>query len=301
MLRQLNLLPLLVIPIATVSFVVSHDIVNLSWLEFGEREVPPPITETFEMASSHTGKSYSIYVQLPGDYNATTSRYPVIYVVAPSPFPNGYNEVLIPLLKRSKIPDLIVVSVSPAREGRGRGGPFSGRGAGRSARWADDLSLGIQDYVNAESAGGKASVFVAFLGEELFQRIDEQYRTIPGDRCLAGHSMGGLFAIETALTHGTLFSKYLALAPAAQWANYSVARLANEKMRMGYDPDIRLFIAAAENDTSTYVIGFERLSKTLDMRKRMNFHLRTELMEGYDHNSIVVPAAQDGLVYLYGN
>ncbi len=301
MLRQLNLLPLLVIPIATLYFATSHDIVNLSWLEFGEREVLPPITETFEIVSTNTGKSYEILVQLPGDYKETTAHYPVIYVVAPSPFPEGYKAVLEPLLKRSQIPDPIVVSIGSASLGGGRVAFGGGRGAAAAARWSDDLTLGVQSYINSKSTGGKAAAFVSFFEQELIPKIETQYRVAPGDRCLAGHSVGAVFVIETALTRPDLFSKYLALAPSAQWADYNVVRLANEKMRMEFDPNIRLYIAAAGDDTTTYIIGFDRLKKALDSRERMNFKVQTELLSGRDHDAVVVPGAQQGLLYLYQN
>lgn len=288
MLRQLNLLPLLVIPIATVSFVVSHDIVNFAWLEFGEREVPPPISEAFEIASTNTGKSYAIHVQLPGDYHETTATYPVIYAVAPSPFPEGQARILAPLQKRSRVPDLVVVSISPV-------------GHSRAARWTDDLTLNVHQYLNAEPEGGKASAFVAFFEHELFPKIETQYRVTPGDRCLAGHGVGGLFVVETAFTRPELFAKYLALAPAGQWSNYRAVRMAEEKMRMSFDPNIRMFIAGGSDDTSRYVSAFDGLHKALDTRNRVHFKVRTEMMAGRSHDSVVVPGAQKGLVYLYAD
>lgn len=303
MLRQLNLLPLLVIPIATLYFVTSHDIVNLSWMEFNEREVLPPIAETFDIASTNTGKSYEIVVQLPGDYKQNTATYPVIYVVAPSPFLEGHETILAPLLRRSQIPDLIVVSISLSQgPGGGSARPFGrGRGAAAIASWSDDLTLGVQSYVNSRSVGGKATAFVSFLEQELIPKIETQYRTTPGDRCLAGHGVGAVFTIETALTHPELFSKYMALAPTAQWADYNPVRLANEKMRMEFDPSIRLYIAAGGDDTTTYIIGFDRLKKALDSRERVNFKVQTELLAGRDHDAVIVPGAQQGLLYLYQN
>jgi len=302
MLRQLNLLPLLVIPIATLSFVVSHDIVNLSWLEFGEREVLPPITESFDLVAAGSGRSYEIVVQLPGDYKQTTVTYPVIYVVAPSPFLDDYDAILVPLLKRSQIPDVIVVSVNPAQvQATGLRGGFAGRGGSESNRWADDLTLGVQEFANASPRGGNAAALVAFFERELIPKIEAEYRVTPGDRCIAGRGLGGIFAIETALTRPELFSKYLALAPAAQWGDFHVARLADEKMRIPFDPNVRLYIAAAADDTSTYVIGFHRLRKALDSGTRVNFQVHAELMSGRNHNSVVVPGAQQGLLYLYRN
>lgn len=288
MLRQLNLLPLLVIPITTLSFVVSHDIVNFSWLEFGERTVPPPIAEEFKMTSASTGKSYAIHVQLPGDYHKTTTAYPVIYVVAPSPFPEGHDTILAPLQKRSRLPDLVVVSISPV-------------GRNDAARWTDDLTLNVHQYLNAEPEGGKAEAFVAFFEHELFPKIEAQYRIAPGDRCLAGHSVGGLFVVETAFTRPELFAKYLALAPAAQWSNYKAVRMAEQKMRMDFDPSIRMYIAGAADDTSRFVLAFDGLQKALALRDRVNFDVHAELMNGRSHDSIVVPGAQQGLLYLYAN
>lgn len=302
MLRQLNLIPFLVIPIATITFALSHDIVNIKWLEFGEREVPPAIVETFEIASAHTKKSYVVHVHLPGNYNETDAAYPVIYSVGSTPFPSQYEAILPPLQQRSQLPDIIVVAVEPLRKRQSPQMNFiQSRGTGDATRWADDLTLSVQEYANAPKTGGYAADFIAFFEKELFLKIESQYRVAPGDRCLAGHAVGGVFAIETALTRPELFSKYLALGPVAQWGNFSPVRLANEKIRMGFDPDVRLFVATGALETKAYLAGFDGLRKAFDSGSRKKFQVRMELMSGRVNDSIVVPGTQQGLLYLYRN
>jgi predicted alpha/beta superfamily hydrolase len=302
MLRQLNLLPLLIIPIATGAFAVTHDIVNVAWLEFNEREVPPPIAEEFQMVSTQTGKPYVIHVRLPGDYNETSKTYPVLYVAGSQPFPDNYPAVLDPLLKRSRIPDLITVSVTPVRKQQSLQAAFmQSRGTGDPTRWSDDLTLSVQTSVNVPETGGKAEAFVSFFEHELFPKIEAQYRVAPADRGLAGHGIAGIFVIETALTRPELFTKYLALAPTAQWGNYNPVRLAGEKMRMDFDPNIRLFVATGADDITAYVTGFDRLQTALNKHPREKFQVRMELVGGRNYETIIVPGAQQGMQYLYGN
>lgn len=302
MLRQLNLIPFLVIPFATLSFAVSHDIVNIKWLEVGEREVPPAITETFEIKSAHTKKTYLVHVQLPGNYTETDATYPAVYSVGSAPFPDNYDDILPPLQKRSHLPDVIVIGVQPLRKQQSPQMNFlQSRGTGDAARWADDLTLSVQQYTNSPKSGGHAADFVAFFQNELIPKIEAAYRVIPGDRCLVGNAIGGVFAIETALTHPELFSKYLALGPPAQWGDSGPVRLAHEKMRTNLDPDVRLFIAMGALETKAYLAGFDGLRKAFDSGKREHFQVRMELMSGRTNDSMVVPAAQQGLLYLYRN
>ncbi len=49
--------------------------------------------------------------------------------------------------------------------------------------------------------------------------IDQPYRTIPGDRTIVGHSIGGFFGSYVLFQHPQLFAKYLIVSPSLRYTN----------------------------------------------------------------------------------
>src|SRR6185503_18883049 len=65
---------------------------------------------------------------------------------------------------------------------------------------------------------GGADNFLKFFETELIPEIEKKYRVQPY-RILAGHSLGGLFAIHAMIAKPGLFNSYVAVSPALQWEN----------------------------------------------------------------------------------
>jgi hypothetical protein len=112
--------------------------------------------------------------------------------------------------------DLIVIGIgypsqSYAFESRsymvGRGLDYSPKLTVAPERIKDNLSLFAGDH-------GGAQEFSRFVSEELIPWVDATYRTIPGNRAFAGHSLGGLFGVYV-LTHSPeMFRKNVIGSPA---------------------------------------------------------------------------------------
>lgn len=75
------------------------------------------------------------------------------------------------------------------------------------------------------SGGGEA--FLSFLTDELQKEINTKYRT-SGYNILIGHSLGGLFAINTLLHYSDAFNAYISLDPSLWWDNKKVFNEAKE-------------------------------------------------------------------------
>jgi hypothetical protein len=307
--RKLILVPLLLIPVASVAFLVQQGIIHVTWLDALKKPAKTPLVESFRMDSAQTGKAYDIYLQLPPEYRQSTTPYPVIYSVHTRPNLIEYEAVIDPLLRRSKIPDVIVVSVSPARAASrggsapGPGGrPAFGGGSARareSASWLEDVTRTRQQFGKQEPTGGKAEAFVAFFEKELIPKIESEYRTVPGDRCLTGYDFGAVFVVETGLTHPDLFRRYLALAPLAEFAESATVKLAEERIRSEYDPKARMYLVMGANDYPPHLSSFQKLSDVMRSRQFKNLQFRSEVQPNPDHTSVIVPGARSGLTFLY--
>ena len=95
---------------------------------------------------------------------------------------------------------------------------------------------------------GGAATFLGFLREELIPFIDSTYRTVPGDRAIAGHSLGGLF-IAYVLTHAPeTFQKYSVGSPALWFDDEVWQKWEAEYAAAHRNLPARIYINYAEDD-----------------------------------------------------
>jgi uncharacterized protein len=188
---------------------------------------PQPVTiptaERRTWKSAITGTEYQVDIALPSGYamrNGSTNekRYGVFYILDGNVyFPLATESLNMLRMNRVIADDLIVIGIgypsqqSFAFDSRAymvsRGLDYSPKLTVPAERTKDNLSLFLGEH-------GGAQKFSRFLSEELIPWVDATYRTIPGDRALAGHSLGGLFGVYV-LTHSPeMFRKYVIGSPA---------------------------------------------------------------------------------------
>jgi len=122
------------------------------------------ITTDTVVASAATGASYPISVYVPADYATTTDYLRVIYILDGGA-DNG-----------DRLPNLAKITEQHGLRA---------------------VLIGIGGYarreIDCELAGARD--FYAFITTELIPFIESKYRIDPNARTLAGHSLGGLFAV----------------------------------------------------------------------------------------------------------
>ena len=126
-----------------------------------------------------------IYIYLPGNYEKSTQKYPVVYLLDGKFHFHSVTGVIKNLDYGRPIPDMIVVGIANTNRNR-------------------DLS--------PPAMNGDAENFIKFIKTELIPFIDGKYRTHPY-RILIGHSRAGLFTLHTLLNHHQLFNAYIAISP----------------------------------------------------------------------------------------
>ena len=84
---------------------------------------------------------------------------------------------------------------------------------------------------------GGAGAFRQFIKEELFDYVDSHYRTQEA-RFLSGHSLGGLFAVDTMLSAPEMFHAYFTFSPSLRYDNdlilKKLIKQINESKLSGY-------------------------------------------------------------------
>lgn len=143
-----------------------------------------------------------LLIHVPESYGRGSGSYPVLYLLdGEIHFRHGAGVVEF-LASVRRAPECIVVAVANVERSRDlTTSPPSITPAGASA---------------GERYGG-GDVFLRFLTEELIPWVDLRYRTAPF-RILAGHSLGGLFALHVLTQRSESFQAYIAISPALWWS-----------------------------------------------------------------------------------
>lgn len=233
-------------------------------------EAPP--VERFTLPSKIMGEERAISVRVPASYRTTARRYPVLYLTDGEAH-LGHSAATIEFLAREgRMPEAIAVAVTNTDRTR-------------------DLSP-TKDAARAGESGG-ADRFFDFFEKELIPAIEARYRTAPY-RVFAGHSLGGLFAVQGVLTRPKLFDAWIAVSPALQWDQRYPFRRATEF----FDP---ANVTVPKDLATTLVVtigdegddarkNFDDFQKLIAQRAPKGFDATFLHFADEDHGSVVMPS-----------
>ena len=119
-------------------------------------------TSNMAIASRETGVNYPLSIYTPPGYESSMERYPVVYATDAEYRFNVLSDVLDATHRK-----VILVNIGALSSAR---------------RFVDFTMPGAEPYYR-------------FLTNELIPSIDAQYRTMPGNRILTGHSLSGEFVM----------------------------------------------------------------------------------------------------------
>jgi len=183
---------------------------------------------TFHLYSKNVLDSFSIFVNLPNDYNPKQKeKYPVVYLLDA----NLYFDILAATInKYSEVglaPPVILVGIG-----------YKDFPTMDSLRNRDDTyPTAIPEYQMTVSGG--ADKFLSFINNELIPQIDKEYKTDTSKRVLMGHSLGGYFTVYTILQDllgkSNSFNSYIAASPSIHYNKYyllsQLKEIATQKYR----------------------------------------------------------------------
>ncbi|MDO6459588.1 alpha/beta fold hydrolase [Granulosicoccaceae sp. 1_MG-2023] len=239
------------------------------------------------------GETQRYSVDLPKGYDAQ-KRYPVIYLLDGDSHRTKLLGVIEGLTDglQPAMPSAIVVGLD-------------GRKRMRDYTPTHTLKLpNGQPGSKAYKVTGGGERFLDFIEQELQAVIDADYAT-SGVTILMGHSFGGLLALE-ALRSDRAFNAVVAIDPSL-WFDYPAyqQRLTKESGLSG-GRHSALFIAASDNPftpglglSSLHSELIRGLSDTLQQRASPDFAVRGQFYPGSDHSSVVLPAIEDSLRWLF--
>ena len=268
---------------------------------------PPRVTlensAQHSITSKATRRTYEIMVSLPGDYETSGKKYPVLYAL------DGWHFPLLAFIQRNSIytkrmPPVIVVVIghghppdlNAVREQDFLGPISQPKDAGKEK--ADSLG-GKQGSPTSQSKGisGHAERFLTFLEGELIPFIDGQYRTVPTDRALLGHSYGGGFAIYALAERPTLFQRIVCVSPSFASTRATVFNSLLERLERLPAPVVLDLSVGTEGDLTEETVALALLMDS--MKQIANLRRRLTIYNGENHDSVRLNAFPAGLYWVY--
>jgi len=245
----------------------------------------------FTIRSEILNESRIVLVHVPDTYGweaARENRYPVLYLLDGL----AYFDATIGIAHHlgsynagvQRIPDLIVVAIQNTKRSR------------------DMTPTRIAEGPYSSGSGGAAS-FRGFLESELIPAVDKRFRT-SGERVLVGHSLAGLFVLDTFLEKPNLFDAYIASDPSLWWDDKLLARKLSARRDTPPGTSVRVFIAQANTPDSkpgehdahkAGIAGFRAALENAKSSARRSYRY----FEDETHFSVPLQAIYRGLQLVY--
>lgn len=252
------------------------------------REVSIPSTEQF-LIRSKENRQYKILLGI-SDVPPPPSGFPVIYFLdANAIFGTMFEAVRIQSRRpeRTGIVPALVVGIGYHIEK-----PFS------PERYYDFTLTPPASELYSRREGtdrpeyGGAEQFLQFIDGELKPLIESRFKIDKDRQAIFGHSLGGLFVLQTLFTKPYAFNTYIAGSPSIHW-NKSLLLDAEQKFISSLENDkhhIRLLITVGELEKfhkSGMNANAKELAERLLRLDQNNFHVEFKEFEDEGHVSVL--------------
>ncbi|HKG58712.1 MAG TPA: alpha/beta hydrolase-fold protein [Pyrinomonadaceae bacterium] len=248
--------------------------------------IAQPATGTvkkFSIKSTVLGEDRIILVRTPVGYETNKVSYPVLYMTDGDAHMGHTASTIEFLTQNGRISDLIVVGVTNTDRTRDL----------TPAKSSNKNPAGELQFPTS----GGADNFLKFFETELIPEIEKEYRVQPY-RILAGHSLGGLFAIHAMITKTGLFNSYVAVSPSLQWENDEALKRVENFLKNQKEAKVTLF-ASIGNEPGPIGVDFDKLKDMLAKSNIKGFEWQAERMSDEDHGSVVLRSHYFGLRKVY--
>ena len=235
------------------------------------------------LKSTVLNEERTVLIRTPVGYETSNVRYPVLYMTDGDAHMGHTASTIDFLMRNGRISDLIVVGVTNTDRTR-------------DLTPAKSTAKNAAGELQFPTSGGSDN-FLKFFETELIPQIEEQYRTQPY-RILAGHSLGGLFAIHAMITKPGLFNSYVAVSPSLQWENGEAEKRAEDFLKNQKEMKATLFTSIG-NETGPISENFDKFKAALSKTNIKGFEWQAERMLDEDHGTVVLRSHYFGLRKVY--
>jgi predicted alpha/beta superfamily hydrolase len=237
---------------------------------------PVVVGKRIQIHSKVLDEKRALLIATPAGYDQESERYPVLYLLdGEENFVQAVG-IVNSLAESERIPPMLLVGVANTE---------------RSRDLTPYTEVEIDKRFHPKYGG--ADAFLQFISGELIPYIDQHYRTRPY-KILAGHSLGGLFAVYALTSNSRLFNAYIVIDPTLSWNNQAVVARAESFVQNTKELNSDLYITAA-GESAPGMAAVDRFRSVLDEKTPRGFLWNFKLMPGETHTSIVHQGIYSGL------
>ena len=168
---------------------------------------------------------------------------------------------------------------------------------------ADPNYVNYDGYISPDKVGG-GDAFRKFLVDVLLPLIYEEYDVDQDNSVLFGHSLGGLFALNTMLEEPDSFKNILALSPSIWFADRSLLTRLEEDLENSFHFSGGLAVFVGEKEERIAGESFKMTSNVSDLGKLVaNYQssfgpVTVKVLQNESHHTILGSAITQGLQFL---
>ncbi len=238
------------------------------------------IGDRIEINSKILNEQRELQVLLPENYQSdAATTYPVLYLLD-----GDYNfhsvSGLLDLLanKAQLIPDVILVGIAD-------------KGTDKYRQYMTPKGFTAPLKKQDE---GKASEFLAFINQELKPYINSNYKT-SGHDILFGHSIAGLFVLNTLLESPDSFTTYLASSPSLWLNNQAFLKKAKKILPKSQHKPVSLYLSLGDETRMNQYA----LIDLLDDLQPKNINWQFKHYPDENHNSVGIISLRNSLKHIF--
>lgn len=146
----------------------------------------------------------------------------------------------------------------------------------------------------SRAGSGGAPRFLRYLTTEVMPLIDSAYRTMPGDRTLVGHSLGGTFGLFALLEAPALFRRLLIGSPSG-WDGTWLARRDSALAPRRDTQPMAVYVSVGGMESLALLTSWRKSVDLLSAPKYHDVQLVSEILAGETHISAMPIATTRGL------
>ncbi|MFZ1678923.1 MAG: alpha/beta hydrolase-fold protein [Saprospiraceae bacterium] len=240
--------------------------------------------DSFTIDSKVLKEACKVYLYLPENYNSTTEKYPVVYLLD-GEYYSSYAADVSSLLAQSQLaPACIIIGITSNN---------------RQRDFSPALDENTDQTQDIQFAGG-ADHFLLYIKNELIPTVDEKYRTL-SYRLLIGHSTGGLLAYYSLYKTPGLFHAIISIDGSTWWNKGKVGKEVIEYLSS--HPDYKGKIFECRKDIHIpvrYPPNIELLT-FLDKTRPVGLEYYYLELPNETHGTIVIPGIYYGLKEIFFN
>jgi predicted alpha/beta superfamily hydrolase len=255
----------------------------------------PLTADNVKITSKVLNEDRKLYIYVPpADSTNPGKRYPVLYLMDGESHFSMIAE-LCRYLSRwdvNVMPEMIVVGIPNTNRTRDLTPTHSiidyyGKPDTSSTSWL-------------KPSGGNDK-FLQFIGEELMPYVDLHYKTQPF-KIFAGHSFGGITAIDCLLNNPDMFNAFVAVSPSFWWDREHLLKLADQKLQKGLTLNKIFFYSDASEgiaDKSTFHVNLLKFDSLIVKKQLTGLNHKYVYYPNDIHMTEPVKAYYDALRFIY--